>query len=144
MNSDVAPSPTPDERTLAMLAHILQFFSWFIAPLLIYLSRRESPFVAFHALQALILQGVFTLAVITPLLVWKVLMAASIAMNPDMVKQIAPPAWFLIVSPMMWLCWGGVPLITLILGISYGTRAYKGEWAAYPIIGRWAQRRVKV
>jgi len=27
-----------------------------------------------------------------------------------------------------------------VLGIVYGIKASKGEWAAYPVIGRWARR----
>ncbi len=50
-----ASEPTPDERTTAMLAHVLTIFAGFIAPLIIYLAkRRDSRFVAFHAMQALL------------------------------------------------------------------------------------------
>src|SRR5262245_10401037 len=52
--------PTNDERSMAMLAHVLSIFSSFIAPLVIYLvKRKESRFVAFHALQALIFHVLF-------------------------------------------------------------------------------------
>lgn len=45
---------THDERTMAMLAHVLSIFAGFVAPLVIYfVKRRESRFVAFHALQAI-------------------------------------------------------------------------------------------
>jgi uncharacterized membrane protein len=37
-----------------MLAHLLQFFAGFIPPLVIYLVKRNSRFVAFHAMQALL------------------------------------------------------------------------------------------
>jgi uncharacterized membrane protein len=57
-NSEPLPVPTSDECTLALLAHVLQVIAWFIAPLIIFLMRRQSRFVAFHALQALIWQAV--------------------------------------------------------------------------------------
>lgn len=47
-------SPTSDERNLAMLAHILALFSYFMGPLIIYLVKKdESPFVADNAKNAL-------------------------------------------------------------------------------------------
>ena len=53
------PIPTQDERTMATLAHVLQVVGWFIAPLIIFFIKRESRFVAFHALQAIFLQLVY-------------------------------------------------------------------------------------
>ena len=47
---------TPDERSMATLAHALQPIGSWIAPLVIFIIRRQSRFVAFHALQALLLQ----------------------------------------------------------------------------------------
>jgi len=47
-------APTQDEKTLALVAHLGALLAWFIAPLLVYLIKKdESKFVAFHALQAL-------------------------------------------------------------------------------------------
>ena len=48
-----AEVPSKDECVIAMLAHVLMIFSWFWAPLIIYFAKRDSRFVAFHALQAL-------------------------------------------------------------------------------------------
>ncbi|MBW7891471.1 MAG: DUF4870 domain-containing protein [Chitinophagaceae bacterium] len=49
-----ATTPTSDEKTLAILAHILTLVAWFIAPLVIYLIKKdESPFVAAHAKESL-------------------------------------------------------------------------------------------
>ena len=48
--------PTLDERTMAILAHMLQIVGLWIAPLIIFVIKRESRFVSFHALQALLLQ----------------------------------------------------------------------------------------
>jgi uncharacterized protein len=45
--------PTSDEKTLALLAHILTFVAPILAPLIIYLVKRdESNFVRWHAAQS--------------------------------------------------------------------------------------------
>ncbi|HTQ63459.1 MAG TPA: DUF4870 domain-containing protein [Puia sp.] len=47
-------TPTNDERTLAILAHILTLVGGFIPPLIIYLLKKdESAFVAAHARESL-------------------------------------------------------------------------------------------
>lgn len=46
--------PTQEEKTLALVAHLGALLTWFIAPLVVYLIKKdESKYVAFHALQAL-------------------------------------------------------------------------------------------
>lgn len=51
--SPVIP-PTSDEKTLALLAHILTFVFPLLAPLIIYLIKKdESSFVAYHAKESL-------------------------------------------------------------------------------------------
>ena len=39
------PVPTQDERTMAFLAHLLQVFTGFIAPLVIFCVKQDSRFV---------------------------------------------------------------------------------------------------
>jgi uncharacterized protein len=49
-----ATTPTQDEKTMALLSHILTLVAWFIAPLIIYLLKKdESTFVAEHAKESL-------------------------------------------------------------------------------------------
>jgi uncharacterized protein len=51
--SPVIP-PTSDEKTLALLAHVLTFVFPLLAPLIIYLIKKdESSFVAYHAKESL-------------------------------------------------------------------------------------------
>jgi uncharacterized Tic20 family protein len=46
--------PTSDEKTLAILSHILTLIVWLFAPLIIYLIKKdESAFVAAHAKESL-------------------------------------------------------------------------------------------
>ena len=55
---DLEPSagyiPTQDEKTAAMLSHVLTFFGWFLAPLLVYVVKKEeSEYVKHHAMESL-------------------------------------------------------------------------------------------
>ncbi|WP_373048309.1 DUF4870 domain-containing protein [Vulgatibacter sp.] len=46
--------PTQDEKTMALIAHFGALIAWFVAPLIVYLVKKdESKYAAFHALQAL-------------------------------------------------------------------------------------------
>lgn len=56
LGSDQEPTipPTSDEKTLALISHIVTLASQFIAPLIIYLIKKdESSFVAAHAKESL-------------------------------------------------------------------------------------------
>lgn len=65
MGEESRPSyvPTSDERTMAILAHVLTLFFWIIPPLIIYLVKKdESSFVAEHAKESMNFQ--ITMAII--------------------------------------------------------------------------------
>lgn len=60
----VAP-PTSDERTMAILSHILCLVVWLFAPLIIYLLKKdESAFVTAHAKESLNFQITIMIAAI--------------------------------------------------------------------------------
>ena len=46
-------TPTSDEKTMAILSHILAIPTGFIAPLIIYLVKKDSPYVLAHARESL-------------------------------------------------------------------------------------------
>jgi len=57
--------PTSDEKTLALLSHVTTFVSPFLAPLIIYLIKKdESTFVATHAKESLNFQITFLIVAI--------------------------------------------------------------------------------
>ena len=57
--------PTSDEKTLALISHIITLASQFIAPLIIYLLKKdESSFVAAHAKESLNFQLTVLLVII--------------------------------------------------------------------------------
>ena len=68
--SPVIP-PTSDEKTMALLSHVLTFVFPFLAPLIIYLIKKdESSFVAYHAKESLNFQiTLFILGVIFCMLI---------------------------------------------------------------------------
>ena len=58
-------TPTSDERTMAILSHILCLIFWLFPPLIIYLVKKnESQFVAAHAKESLNFQLTVFIAVI--------------------------------------------------------------------------------
>jgi uncharacterized Tic20 family protein len=128
-------APTKDECTLAMLAHLLQVFSGFLGPLIIFLVKRDSRFVKYHALQCLIWQAGYMVIGFGVMAVFFIFMIGSIAHMPHGQTNQPPPA-FVFLFPLIWIFWMGGWLVNLILGIVYGIKANQGEWAGYPLIGK--------
>jgi hypothetical protein len=54
-----------------------------------------------------------------------------------------PPPGFFIFFPLAWLLGMGGWVANLVLGIVYGIKANRGEWAAYPVIGPWLLRKYR-
>lgn len=133
--------PTQDERTLAMLAHLLQIFTGFIGPLVIFLAKRElSRYVAFHALNALLWQVAFFVLSMGSMFLWFCTMIGFSAAHS--VAFSGPPTGMIVLFPLMFLFIGGGSLLNLVFGVVYAIKAQNGEWAGYPIIGTWASRHV--
>src|SRR5947209_5214956 len=93
--------PSQDERTMATLAHVLQVVGWWIAPLIIFLLKRESRFISFHALQALLLQIVYMIVMGVFMVLWFGTMLLTVAHNGGGSNNPPPPAFFLF--PLIWL-----------------------------------------
>ena len=86
LGQDVLPTTTPtsDEKTMAVLSHILTIVVGFLAPLIIYLLKKdESPFVSAHAKESLNFQitmfliyiacGILVLLIIGIFMIWAAL-----------------------------------------------------------------------
>jgi uncharacterized protein len=130
---------TADERSMATLAHVLQVVGAWIAPLIIFIIRRESKFVAFHALQALFLQICYLIVMVCGMVVFMVTMIASIAASGAH-NNSQPPVAIFVFFPLLWLLIMGFWVMVLITAIMYGIKANRGEWAQYPVIGGWVRR----
>ena len=133
-------APTQDERTFALLAHVLGIFSSFIAPLIFFLVKRDSKFVSFHALQALAWHIIYFLCVFGAVLVLIVSMISSGAFHDH--GRAEPPFACLGFFGVFWLVAMGGGILNIILGIVYGIKANNGEWAQLPLLGPWILRKI--
>jgi uncharacterized membrane protein len=129
--------PTADERTLAFLTHLLMAFTGFIGPLVIFCVKQDSRFVKFHSLQALVWQAIYLVLVFAGMGVFFVMMFSTLFHNPPPPHSQGPPPAFVFLFPFVWLGFMGGWVVNLILGVVYGIKANRGEWATYPIFGKW-------
>ncbi len=121
---------------MALLAHVLQLVAGFLGPLIIFLIKRESKFVKFHALQALFLHIAYMLAMGALFGIVFFTLLASIPW-PTVHK---PPVLFLSMFGSLWLGLIAGWMLMLVMALVWGIRAGRGEWAEYPIVGRWAKK----
>jgi uncharacterized protein len=146
MNDAISvPAPTQDEKTMAMLAHVLQIFTWWIGPLVIFIVKQDSKFVRFHALQALLWQIALIVFWMLGMGVWLAVIFSTIfssAGNPA--PNQAPPVALFAGIGLIWVLLMAVYLSNILFGVLFGVKAGRGEWASYPLIGRWARHIVKV
>lgn len=99
--------PTSEERTMAILSHILCIFVWFIGPLVIYLIKKdESTFVSSHAKESLNFQ-------LTLLIGWMV---------------VCILIWFVIGIPLAIFLW----IANIVLVIMATIKASEGKLYKYP------------
>ena len=127
---------------MATLAQVLQVVGWWIAPLIIFLLKRESRFVSFHALQALLLQIAYMLIMGVFMVLWFGTVFLSMAHHGG--GNNAPPPAFFILFPLIWLGFMVLWVAMLIIAIIYGIKAGRGEWAEYPLLGSLSRRILKI
>ena len=144
-SAPIAPNPfapTLDERTMAILAHLLQIVGLWIAPLIIFVVKRESRFVSFHALQALLLQVLYLFLMGLGVVFWFGAVVLTMILHAGG-NSSSPPAFF-IFMPLLWVDWMSVWGAMVVVAIVYGVKAGRGEWAEYPYLGRLARRILKL
>lgn len=131
---------TPDETTFAALAQILQISTWWIGPLIIYFIKRESKFVSFHAMQALLWQIALVVIFMGGMITWIFIIFAFVVPQQGHVPDNQFP-WGIFI-PMMFMYIGmfAVMIVNFVLAILFGIKAGRGQWAEYPLLGRWARR----
>jgi uncharacterized Tic20 family protein len=143
MNGIAEVAVTQDERTMGTLAHVLQIVGAWIAPLIIFLIKRDSKFVSFHALQALFLQIIYMVVWMMLMVVFFVAMFSTIAVH-GVSHSSEPPVAIFVLMPLFWLFAMGGWVTLLVIAIIYGIKAGRGEWAKYPLIGNWVARILKI
>jgi uncharacterized Tic20 family protein len=137
--------PSSDEKTMATLAQVLQIIGSWIAPLIIYLIKRDSKFVSFHAVQALLWQIMVLIIWMITMVVWfGVIFSLVFAHGGHPQPSNVPPVRIFLGFGAIWLAVMIIGVTNLFLGIFYGIKASNGKWAEYPIIGKLARRIVGV
>lgn len=132
--------PTQDEKTFALLVYVLGIFSGFIAPLVFFLVKRDSKFVAFHALQSLAWHIIYFALLFGGMIAVFISMFATMGFPPA--GHAKPPLAFFGFFGIVWLIAVGGGLLNLILGIVYAIKSHNGEWAQFPLIGGWVLRKI--
>jgi uncharacterized Tic20 family protein len=132
----IAPyTPTQDEKMTAMLAHLLPIFVPILGPLVIYFSRRGSRFVAFHALQAALLQCVLIVGGFALFICWFVfLMILTHGMSEWSIRGMA----------FAMFIWVAFQMAMMGVYALYASKAIVGKWSEYPLVGLWARRWVGI
>jgi uncharacterized protein len=116
---------TQDERLMAMLAYLLAFPTLFVGPLIIYLIKKDqSRFVAFHALQALLLH---------------LLLYAVGAVFGILGLVLGFVGLGLVMAPVGCLLMPALGLAVAIIKIIGLVRSYAGQWYVAPVVGPIAQ-----
>jgi uncharacterized protein len=142
-NNPFVSAHTSDERTMAAMAHgsaILNMFAGvggLIAASVIWLTQKEkSAWVGFHALQALLFQGVVLAGtVLVVALVWIVGFAVSFA-TVGFGTIVAVPVMILSFF-VAFLVLAGV----VVYGVYGAYQIYQGREFRYIWIGNWLQQR---
>jgi uncharacterized Tic20 family protein len=129
--------PTSDERMLATIGYLSYLVGfWLIAPFAIYLWQRErSRFVAFHAIQALALHLMLTVASMCLGAIFFVGFFGGFVVSAVGSKLLG----YAIVAVAM-LAWLAVLLVPFVWLVKAAWRAWHGERYGAPLAGRVALR----
>jgi len=104
-----------DDRTMAMVAHILGIFTAFVGPLIIYFIKKDqSKFVANQAMQATIFQAAISIGYV----IGTVLSVIGIG---------------LLLNMALWV-------VSIVFAIVGGMAANKGQLYSYPATGSFANQ----
>lgn len=127
-----APMMTQEDRLFAAVSH-LSFFTgfWLVAPIAVYvIKRKQSRFVAFHALQAALLQVIFGALTVVGAIVFVVLgVIAGVLHSPALVAVLT-------IVPLLALAAGSLALCTIHAVAAYA--AWQGRTWTIPVAGRLA------
>jgi len=124
-----------------MLAHIVGIFSGFLAPAIMILIKKDSKFVLFHSLQSLVWHVIVFILFVGGV----VIVLASLFVTGDFPpadKNADPPTAFFVLFGILWLFGLAAGITTLVIGISTGIKANRGEWAKYPLIGDFVLNKI--
>jgi uncharacterized Tic20 family protein len=137
---DVAPSgepPTSDECMLATIAYVSYLIGfWLIVPFAIYLWQRDrSRYVAFHAVQALALHLMLTVATVLMVVIFVAGFFGGFVISAIGSKIVGYA--IVVIAMLAWLAALFVPFVWLVKA---AWRAWHGERYGAPLAGRIAAR----
>lgn len=115
-------------------------------PLVIYfLFRRKSDYVAFHALQAFVIQLLGTVGALALLilggLVWLVGIAIAVLLVAVVVGAVLVPLWSLVGLALIGLV-VALPIAMIVYGTIAAIETHNGRDYRYPYIARWVDRQL--
>lgn len=125
---------------MALLVYILGIFSGFLAPLIFFLVKRDSKFVSFHALQALAWHVIYFVCIFGAMMVFIISMIASGGFRSHAPSD--PPWAFFGFFGFFWLAAMAGGILNIVLGVLFGIKAHKGEWARFALLGDWILNKV--
>lgn len=114
-----------DDRLCAMLAYLLGLFFPLVAPIVIFLVRRNSRYVAFHALQALFIE----LAVMV--------LGFAVSVVGTILGMLGPLALFMI---PIGIGMGVVGIAAVVYKIVAAIKSFGGDWYRVPVVAGFAER----
>lgn len=149
-----------DERLWAAIAHASIWFTMlggllttgFVIPLSIFiplgiyfLYRKQSDFIAFHALQAFVLQLIATVGVLVLVIVgglaWAIGMVIAVLAVAVLAGVILVPLWG-IVGVILALVIVITPFAALLFGTIAAVQTYNRRDYRYPFVARWVDRQL--
>lgn len=149
-----------DEKLWAAVAHgsvwitlaisvlsvgVLVPISIFVPLVIYFMFRKKSDFVAFHALQAFVVQllgtvGAFALLTLGGT-VWLVGLVIALLAMAVLIGFILVPVWGLVGIALL-LITGLLPIAMLLFGTIATIETYNGRDYRYPFIARWVDRQL--
>ncbi len=124
-----------DDRTMGMLAHLLGLVASGLAPLIIYITKRDqSPFVRHHAAEALNLFLTVMVVVFGSLVVFFGGAALIAIVSTEVAAAVFVAGYFLVIMGLM-----AVSIGSLVLTIIAGIAANRGEWYRVPFCFHWVK-----
>lgn len=113
LSSSGLPEVQQEEKTFALIAHLSIFIGAIIVPAIIYFIKKDqSPYVAYHAMQALVFQ------------------IGVVAFNIVIMFPVSIVLGIITMGLCSWVgCLGFIPIFA---AIPFALKANNGEWTGYP------------
>lgn len=124
-----------DDRTMGMLAHLLGLVASGLAPLIIYITKRDqSPFVRHHAAEALNLFLTVMVFVFGSMFLFFGGAGLIAIVSPELAAFVFIGGYFFVFAGLF-----AVSIGSLVLTIMAGLAANRGEWYRVPFCFHWVK-----